>query len=830
MAFGTDQAWGVILPVQKEQLLRNPSVEHTTTDWNNPVGFIAGRISDAQAFGAVSLATPGISVGPILGCTAGPWTASAGSAYTASIYLKASGESMKIGVGDNADVSAPPTYQGTSAAFTVGGGTWQRYSFSYTEGAGGARYLTILAAAGAINNGTIYMDGAMVEAGSLTTYIDGNQPGCYWTGAPHLSTSVRSGTSRAGGTVVALADLGFRVETSPGIGMPPLETTGQSFALTDGAQFQRQRAGQRSFTLAGYVQGTATQTRVSLHAQRQALIDALKIDLVSPQQPTTFWYVGGPGTLQISAVMDAGLGFDLPPGQFTENPGIRFIAFDPFSYATTDQGTALLSRQALGSVNHIAWRDPLGRWGTMGVNGTTVQANFAGAAIYTVLPLTGGTVLVGGLWGTIGGTVYPAVGQWLQATNRFGTLAGGSVLRTNPQTTTVNALVSVPSGSVFLGGNFGTAGGTQGAWYVARWNGVNFGTLIGGTLDGQVSSLLFTGTLFVSGGFGVVGGTATQFLAQHVNNAWGTLTGGTITQPANALAQGLDGRIFAAGNFETAGGTVSRGVAYWNGAWGSMGTLGGAAGDGLALTIAPSGIAYIGGAFTDVNGGSASNLASYNGMQLFAAGSGVRASGIVASLVDALLVDRTTGDIYVGGQFSNAGGIPIADGLAVYNGYSYRGPDISISPSGTFFDVAQSADGTIYAAGTFRGTAQCASVATVINAGRRETYPIWEAQNQTSSVVRIYQLVNTLTGNGVYFNYSMQPGETVTFDFAPGAQSFTSNFAGNIYGKIIPGSDPSTFRLMPGTNYISFFSESNGLNSLLYWRPRGWSMDAGTNL
>lgn len=824
MAFGTDQAWGVIIPQERSNLLRNPSLERTTTDWNDPsLGFIAGRVSDRQAFGAFSAATPGLQTGPILGCTIGPWTAGAGTAYTTSIYLKASGESMKIGVGNGADVTTPPTYQGTTAAFTVGGGTWQRYSFSYTEASGGARYLTVLSANGEIANGTIYMDGAMVEAGSLTTYIDGLQNGCYWTGDPHLSTSVRSGTSRAGGTVVALADLGFRVETSPGIGMPPLETTGQSFALTDGAQFQRQRAAQRTFTLAGFLQGTATQTRVSLHQQRQALIDALKIDLVSPQQPTTFWYVGGAGTIQISAVMDAGLGFDLPPGQFTENPGVRFIAHDPFFYSTTDQGTALSPRTSLGSVRHIAWRDPLGRWGTMGANGTTVQLNGGNPAINTILPLAGGTVLIGGNWGTVGGTVSPAIGRWDQATNRFGTF-GGTVLRTNHAATFVHKMIQTPAGTVFFGGDFGTVAGTQGAWFIAQWTGAAFGTIIGGTLNQPVLDLLYQGTLFAGGDFTLAGGSAARFVARHVNNAWGTLTGGgTLSSGALALARGLDGRIFIGGAFVQVAGTFGTGVAFWDGSYGTMGNVDGLGAFVSSLAVAPSGVAYLGGQFTSINGGSAAHLASFNGVQMFPAGSGLTAT--FNPTVSALLVDRLTNNIWVGGAFTNAGGIPIADGIAVYNGYAFHGPDISLTTAGTFNDIQQSQDGTIYAAGTFSSAGFCASVAQIFNQGRTETYPV-VTMRSASGTARIYQLLNTLTGDSIYFNYAILPGEEVTLDLTE--RTLTSSYLGNIYGKMLTGSDISTWRLMPGTNWVSFFSDSDTLAVSMYWRPKSWSGDAGT--
>ena len=254
---------------------------------------------------------------------------------------------------------------------------------------------------------------------------------------------MRSGTYRGGGSVVSLASLGFSVDQMPGVGMPPVQNTSQSFALLDGGEFQRQRAKERPFTLTGRLGGT---TQADYHVTRQRVIDALKIDLVSPQQPTRFWYTGGPGTVCIDAVYDTGLEGHQDVGKtgFGEDAAIRFVAHNPMWYATTDQGTALSPRVAIGSARHILWRDPLGRWGTMGVAGTTVQLTGGNPAIYSILPIAGGTVLIGGNFGTIGGTVQPAIGRWDQATNHFGTLVVGTVLRTNHSASYVYSMIQLP--------------------------------------------------------------------------------------------------------------------------------------------------------------------------------------------------------------------------------------------------------------------------------------------------------------------------------------------------------------------------------------------------
>lgn len=838
MPLGTASFWGVVLPSAGVNLLRNPSAERNTTDWNDPaVGFIAGRKSDAQAFGAFSVVTPGLIGGPIIGCTIGPFTAGAGTAYTTSIYLKASGESMKIGVGNNADVTAPPTYQGTSAAFTVGGGTWQRYSFSYTEASGGARYLTILAAAGAINNGTVYMDGAQVEVGSQTTYIDGDQDGCYWTGAPHLSSSVRSGTYRGGGTVLALADLGFRVDASPGIGMPPLETTSQSFALIDGAEFQRQRAKERTFTLESQVVGT---TWKDLHVTRRTVINALKIDLVSPQQPTRFLYVGGQGTVRIDAVVDAGLEFHQTPGQgFTEIVGVRFIAHDPFWYAATDQGTALAPRVSIGSTNYIAKRDPLGRWGTLGANGTTIMtvpnAALPDTSGITDLALnSGGTLFMCGSWGSVAGTQSPNVAMYFPTANTFGTLAGGTLGHQNGGRC-VRSLLFSPAGSLYVAGDFGTAAGTA-AVAIAQWNGA-WGTLTGGTVTGlgvagtSVRALGFSnGTLFFAGRFAEVGGTSAGSVAQWVNGAFGTLGAG-IVGFVRDMTIGLDGAVYVVGNLTSAAGTTVNDVARWSGAWGSMGTgfYGGQA-NAIGVATEPNGKIVAVGAFNNSDPGTTYNAAEWNGISWSAMGSGLfRSDNIDTTWVTTVTVDQNTGDIYAGGAFNVAGGISVPDGFARWNGYAWLPIDIDVTGQGTFNAILLAPDQTLYAAGSFAGTARAAAVAQIYNAGMSEAYPTIKVRTTGGGTARLFQVVNTYpTGDGVYFNYTIQPGEEVTLETEPGQRSFTSSYVGNIFGKIIGGSNIASFRLLPGTNWISLFCDSDNVAASIYWRPRSWSADGGT--
>ena len=109
-----------------------------------------------------------------------------------------------------------------------------------------------------------------------------------------------------------------------------------------------------------------------------------------------------------------------------------------------------------------------------------------------------------------------------------------------------------------------------------------------------------------------------------------------------------------------------------------------------------------------------------------------------------------------------------------------------------------------------------------------EAYPIIKMRNISATTIRLYQLVNTFTGDALYFNLTFEPGEELTLITEPGQRSFISSFSGNLFGNIIPGSNIASFRLMPGTNYLSLYCDSGSVAASAYWTPRSDSADGGT--
>jgi hypothetical protein len=829
---GLGPYWAVVMPVGKTNLITNPSFELGSTGWSayGPAGSaVVGTTADLQTFGAWSGSIATQSTSGTAGAVSPSFVCSNGSAYTVSLYMRGKAAvGYLIGVGD----SSGNTLVGSTTFTQPGGqGTWQRYSFSFTEPAGATRAVVVRKTSDPTGSpNAFYIDGVQVEQGSITTYLDGDQDGCTWNASPHISSSYRSDQTRAGGSVIALADIGMFVDDATGIGMPPLENSYQSYAILDGAQFQRTRAGVRTFTLgASPLSGTSWQ---DLHTQRRTLINAFKIDSVNQQQPIRFWYIGAGGTVQIDAVLDAGLEMGQASG-FNEALGVRFLAFDPYWESTTQQGTTLAPRTNIGSVLFAAYRDPVGRWGTLGANGSAFD-NFVNA----ILPASNGLVYFAGNFGSAGGTRTRFVAQYDPSTNTFGSLSGGTISPTGGAALT--CMTETAPGSILIGGNISQVGGTT-ANGIVRYNTVlgQFGTLNGGGMNGggsQVYGISFNrydNLFYIASSSNLAAGTTIGSVATYnaATDRFGTLRTGVAGGPTLAVAAGLDGKVYFAGQQTTADGTTANSISFYDAVaarWGTMQTGLQAGGVGFAIGnvvgVAANGKVYVGGQFGSAGGGSAQNFAVWNGVSFAGFGSGL---GIAGQAVQGLL-PLPSGDVLIAGLLNYADTLK-SPGPAVRLLQTTFTP-FELAASFTMYSIAQAKNGTIYTGhSAAAGSVMTGAVAAVVNSGMAQVYPTIRIRNNTSSgTARLYQLLNATTNDGIFFNIALQPNETATLQLAPGTRSFTSSLRGNIFGNIIPGSNLATWRLLPGTNYINTFADSDNLQTSIFWSPRHWSADAGT--
>lgn len=203
-------------------------------------------------------------------------------------------------------------------------------------------------------------------------------------------------------------------------------------------------------------------------------------------------------------------------------------------------------------------------------------------------------------------------------------------------------------------GRFTQAGGAPAA-RVAAWDGAAWQALGAGVLGGDALAVIgFRGDLIVAGEFSMAGGQSASRIARWDGLAWHTLGSGITGVEVNALAT-WQGDLYAGGRFTAAGGQAAANLARWDGAaWHAVG--GGVAGDGFtplidALKGTSEGL-FVGGEFSSAGGVPAANVARWTGSEWQPLGSGI-SEGNPRSTVHALCVHE--GWLYVGGYFKQAG-------------------------------------------------------------------------------------------------------------------------------------------------------------------------------
>ena len=310
--------WDIVVPEATTNLCLNPSFETNTTGWAAMAGAISQETDDPP-FGLYNLeVTPAVGVDD--GAYFGTVSLTSGTSYTLSFYFM--GETAIPYKAYFATVGG--VLAGAEETFT-GDGEWHRYTETWACDSSAAHRVYVTKN----NNASVakyYIDALQVEAVAYaTTYVDGDQPGCSWSGVKHASTSTRLVTSRAGGRVKNLRDDYYFYSLHPtGIGAPPVTNYYTDYALMKGALHEHTKIHGRLFILNGLIKGTSLTT---LHTRRAALWSVLKPDEVE-QQPVLIQYTGGAETVQIAAYYDGGMEWGMVDG-FVERLGIRFYAADP---------------------------------------------------------------------------------------------------------------------------------------------------------------------------------------------------------------------------------------------------------------------------------------------------------------------------------------------------------------------------------------------------------------------------------------------------------------------------------------------------------------------
>ena len=268
---------------------------------------------------------------------------------------------------------------------------------------------------------------------------------------------------------------------------------------------------------------------------------------------------------------------------------------------------------------------------------------------------------------------------------------------------------------LYAAGRFTNAGGVAGADHVAVWNGTSWARVGGASaFNSQVSGLAYSGGLLYAWGWFTDAGDATgDYIAAWNGSSWFGLNSagaldGAITGPLWSAQVLSDGRVYVGGQFSNAGPSgLCDGVCWWDPASESWNPVGGSAAPDNAFNDVVYSIlvvgskVYAGGAFTNAGGNArADYLAVWNG----SAWTNVGTSGASGPLNHWVYGLRAYGsNTIASGDFTNAGGVAAADGIAAWNGTRWLSLG-SPAPAGEVYR-SMITGRTLYLAGAFTGVA-----------------------------------------------------------------------------------------------------------------------------
>jgi hypothetical protein len=693
----------------------------------------------------------------------------------------------------------------------------------------------------------IWIDGVQVEptatGGKWTTYCDGTQEGCRWLGAPHASASTRSADSRAGGVVKSFWEgYGFFPEKALGMGTAVEELNIDSFAFLPGGELNSSKIPPREFSVIGYFLGDTVE---ELHEQAQALELELGLDTYPGRQPVRLRYYGAKVQKEIAARYAGGLEGDLPifynddfsvedekwvnNYKFKMRASVQFVATDPFWYEVGESATLLDTNEG-EEYRLIARRGADGIWSPLGppsYGGVLISSFRAFAEDETYLYMGGDFE---DLDGVVGAT---HIARYNKATGVYSAMGTGA-------DNVVLTLAKMPNGDIVAGGIFTSMGGVANTNGIARWVVATetwqaMGT---GSDDNGVFALTvgLDGLLYAGGEFTGMGGVANTAGVAYWDGAWNPMDTGVDSDAVYALTTvPTTGDIIVGGTFPSMSGVANtQFIASWNlVAWESISSgITGGLGSILALVATSNGLVYAGGDFDTIDGVSASNIAVYNQTAWFALGDGVNDSVLSVKVgIDGL--------VYVSGAFSQAGNLTIADRMALWNGYTWTHLGIDLAGNATVYtflpsEIEVDPVTEAYAlylgwlSDVFYGTTVVPGIVSANNEGTISAFPQIVFSRSGGDDATIQLLRNDRTTRELLFNYSLLDGESLTIDLNPKNRTITSSFFGPRMGAVLANSDLSTWQLLPGSNSVSSFVSEDGsptITGYLLWREpyRGWN-------
>jgi len=631
------------------------------------------------------------------------------------------------------------------------------------------------------------------------------------------------------GSQLDFADnFGFRISQAPGTGFSPVENIYVDYGLLDGGLFQRTRTGVKSFSLVGTISGSSV---AGLLGNRRALIDAVKPDRTSPQEPVVIQYTGGASTLQASAYYDGGLELGNVESFHEPRVALNFLQFDPYWEVAASDGavvnnTTSLGNQEIVTASYFLERQITGQWTVPGSIGWS------------------------GVPGTTSKTLYDPSGRlYLGAPDDVfgGSNTGPIVYLENNQWTAISACTGGIFSDMALGPNRlyalnirDHADQTQNvcSWIFGSASIFTVGASSGQTWTNTPRNILVekNNSIFMTGNLTAVGSNTACGIAWFDGTEWWGDTefdgGASLAQtyPLEDIKKGGDGRYYVIlpENIDAVGSAVevsACGLAAWDRSasrwYGVSSSPTEWIGGGLeSIAVGLDGTMYFAGACGFVGLGSGCTAVAYDYENVRLVGGGLGGGN---SQVNALKVDANNNLHAVGQGNILPVGYSASNQYWVWNGYSWNVGGGAILFNDNLYDIDiynDNNDKRTAIVGNFT-SASCCSYTKITNNGTSNAYPVITA----SGPGKWYSIENHTTNQTILIDYTLATGETASLDLRPGQKTFISDFNGNILSNIRPESDISNFYLAPGDNNITIFINDESASSNIEWVTRSWSID-----
>ena len=774
--------------------------------------------------------------------------------YTFSVDVKGvAGQAMRIVIADSAHAAK------VTKTFTATG-YWQRVEVTLTAAETKTDYELWVTRDAVASRDVFYVDGAQFEQESkATTFIHGYGAGCKWDGAIRNSDSIRSAYTGLGGELLDLDDY-CSVASVTGLGHGDWNQI-LTKMTSGGDLYQDHIRKSRQFSIVIDFTGD---TLGEIETNRKALIDALRPDLldgakvdeqfginwgsdVRPHGERIVRYQGFadngdestnpvdircvplPNTLtdtpDLPTYQRAVLNFSVPSGLFDgayeEGKGLDLYADFPAEY--------------------IVKRDPDGNWCKW--NGSAYENPLAGVngSVYDIKEAPNGDIYVCGLFTSVsnGGSAVAntkGIARWSKANQEWQSVGDPE---TGATIIYIYRLAFDANGDLYVGGDFTNLANIAEADYFAKYTvSTNTWSAVGSGINGSVNAveITSTGTIYIGGNFMEASSDADcKRVAYWSGSAWTPLATGLNGTVASLKSRGAtkssSAIMLIGGYFTAADGVNGDYICMWDGTQFLSFTDLGAdelTGEVLSIDINPNGTIIIGGMFQSAIGHPHPDyVAAWRGNSW-----GALMAGGLDGVVQKVLCAKN-GDIYLGGEFAQAGGLTLTDRVVKSVQGAFQPLDVDLPGTASIYAICLASDGSLYLGGAFSTAATSENAKTGVVAlnlnvasASANTYPFISVHGPGT----LKSIVNYSTGANVSFDgLTLQAGEWVSFNFDPVTLKFQGgwNGRGNLLRYVNAGSDYGNFYLKPGANNISLFMDDTDANTsaMIMWTPKFWGLD-----